>query len=362
MNEKRRVKGGVILARVVLGLSGGVDSAAAAILLQKMGHEVHALYMANGEGGPERAAACAEMLGLPFSVDDRTVAFKEKVITPFFESYLRGETPNPCIICNPAVKFRTLFDYADAHGCDYVATGHYARVIDGRLYQGRGRHDQSYMLYRLPQEWIERCMFPLGEFEEKEQVRQVAMGHVPDKTSQAAASMEICFIPEGRHPEFMESHGICPPPGDFVDDEGRVLGRHQGIHRYTVGMRKRLGIALGQRMYVRKIDPENNRVVLSPAAEPQDQLLYLQGVCFYETPRIGGLYGCRVRHSRRMGQAEVLGYDGSQMLLRVTPEAGIPAPGQSAVLYDGEKVMGGGFISAIGNENSQESLEFSRTL
>jgi len=352
VNEKRRVKGGVLLARVVLGLSGGVDSAAAAILLQEMGHEVHALYMANGEGSPARAAACAEMLGLHFSVDDRTAAFQAQVIAPFFESYLRGETPNPCILCNPAVKFRTLFDYADAHGCDYVATGHYARVIDGRLYQGKGRHDQSYMLYRLPGAWIRRCIFPLGEFEEKDQVRRVAAGRVPDRTSQAAASMEICFIPEGRHPEFMESHGICPPPGDFVDDEGRVLGRHQGIHRYTVGMRKRLGIALGQRMYVRKIDPERNQVVLSPAVEPRAQLLQLREECWYELPEMGRTYGCRVRHSRRMGEAEVRAIGPDGVLLRVTPEAGIPAPGQSAVLYSGEKVVGGGIISGILHDNS----------
>ena len=339
------------MARVVLGLSGGVDSAASAILLQRMGYEVHALWMDNGVGSPDRARACAETLGLPFAVADMREAFEREVCQPFIRSYLAGETPNPCVICNPLVKFRALFDYAEANGCDFVATGHYARAADGFLYRGCGPHDQSYMLYRLPREWVAHCIFPLGSFAAKEDVRAVAGELLPPETSHAAASMDICFIPDGAHWQYIESRGIRPPDGEFVDDGGRVLGTHHGIHRYTVGMRRRLGVAAGERMYVRKIDPAENRITLSPAHEPRESLVEITAAHWFAPPEPGRSYGARVRHSRRMGAAELLPESGGRTLLRVSPECGVPAPGQSAVLYEGEKVLGGGFISRIFDES-----------
>ena len=201
------------MAKVVLGLSGGVDSAASAILLRRMGHEVHALWMDNGAGSPERAQACAEALGLHFAVADMRAIFERAVVAPFVGAYLAGRTPNPCVVCNPLVKFRALFDYADAHGCAYVSTGHYARAEDGFLYRGAGPHDQSYMLYRLPRPWVARCLFPLGGFASKDDVRAVAGERLPPETSGAAASMEICFIPEGEHWRYMEARGVRPPEG-----------------------------------------------------------------------------------------------------------------------------------------------------
>ncbi len=340
------------MARVVLGLSGGVDSAASAILLRRMGHEVHALWVDNGAGTPDRAQNCAELLGLPFSVADMRAAFAREIAAPFVQSYLEGRTPNPCVICNPLIKFRALFDYAEAHGCDFVATGHYARVEDGFLCRGPGRHDQSYMLYRLPQAWIDRCLFPLGGLSSKDEVRAVAGELLPAETSRAAASMEICFIPDGEHWQYIEARGIHPPEGDFVDDAGHVLGRHRGIHRYTVGMRRRLGIATGRRMYVRAIDPVTNRVTLSPAQEPRPSLVEITEPRWLIPPEAGRSYGARVRHSRRMGQASLVPDAGGRCVLRVSPDCGVPAPGQSAVLYDGEKVVGGGFISHVSDENS----------
>ena len=148
-------------------------------------------------GRPERAQACAEMLGLPFAVSDMRLIFEREVTSPFVESYLKGYTPNPCVLCNPRVKFRALFDYAAKYDCDFVATGHYARAEDGFLFCGTGPHDQSYMLYRLPREWVTRCVFPLGAFSSKEDVRAVAGEFLPPETSRAAASMDICFIPDG---------------------------------------------------------------------------------------------------------------------------------------------------------------------
>lgn len=339
------------MAKVVLGLSGGVDSAASAILLRRMGHEVHALWMDNGAGSPERAQACAEALGLPFAVADMRSIFERAVVAPFVGAYLAGRTPNPCVVCNPLVKFRALFDYADAHGCAYVATGHYARAENGFLYRGAGPHDQSYMLYRLPRPWVARCLFPLGGFASKDDVRAVAGERLPPETSGAAASMEICFIPEGEHWRYMEARGVRPPEGDFVDDAGRVLGTHHGIHRYTVGMRRRLGVATGARMYVRAIDPASNRITLSPAREPRPSLVELSDTHWFAQPETGRFYGARVRHSRRMGEAALLQDADGRCILRVSPDCGIPAPGQSAVLYDGEKVTGGGFISRVFDES-----------
>lgn len=335
------------MPRVVLGLSGGVDSAAAAILLQRMGYEVHTLWMDNGTGTPDRAQACAEILGLPFSVVDMRAVFEREITTPFIQSYLEGRTPNPCVICNPLVKFRALFDYAETHDCAFVSTGHYARAEGGFLCRGSGPHDQSYMLYRLPQTWIDRCIFPLGRFLSKEEVRTLAGEYLPAEASRAAASMEICFIPQGEHWQYIESRGVHPPEGDFVDGSGHVLGTHHGIHRYTVGMRRRLGIATGQRMYVRAIDPVSNRVTLSPAQAPQESLIAVTDLHWLISPQAGRVYGARVRHSRRMGSASLVPDPEGRCVLRVSPDCGIPAPGQSAVLYDGEKVVGGGFISQI---------------
>ena len=207
------------------------------------------------------------------------------------------------------------------------------------------------MLYRLPREWVTRCVFPLGAFSSKEDVRAVAGEFLPPETSRAAASMDICFIPDGAHWQYIESRGIRLPEGEFVDDAGHVLGMHHGIHRYTVGMRRRLGIATGERMYVRAIYPATNRVILSPAHEPRESQVELTDMHWFLAPEQGRLYYARVRHSRRMGTAALVPDTDGRCILRVSPECGVPAPGQSAVLYDGEKVLGGGFIARVFEES-----------
>ena len=249
------------MEKIVLGLSGGVDSAVAAALLREQGYEVHGLYLDLGLGGLRQARQAAEELDIPLAVMDIRPELEARVCTPFAASYLRGETPSPCILCNPSVKFPALFRRADELGARLVATGHYARSENGALYRSVSQNDQSYMLSRLTVQQLERCVFPLGDLEKTEiRRRAAALGLT---AAHQADSMEICFVPDGDYAAFIESRGVTPPPGDFIDPEGRVLGRHKGIHHYTLGQRKRLGIALGRRVFVSRIDPVRNTVTLT---------------------------------------------------------------------------------------------------
>ena len=218
--------------KLVLGLSGGVDSAVAARLLREK-YDVTCLWLDIGLGGGEDAAAVAKELGLPFETADIRDALEERVCTPFAQTYLAGKTPLPCALCNPTVKFPALLALADRLGAPYVATGHYARRgtgTDGRalLRKGRPANDQSYMLSRLPQDILRRVVFPLGEYEKRE-VRALA-GEAALAVAEKPDSMEICFIPDGDYAAWLDRRGNTPPPGNFVDREGRVLGRHKGIH------------------------------------------------------------------------------------------------------------------------------------
>jgi tRNA-specific 2-thiouridylase len=253
-------------AKVVLGLSGGVDSSVAALRLQEAGYEVHALYLDMGMGGEESAARTAARLGLPFSVLDTSAQLEEQVCQPFRAEYLAGRTPLPCARCNPTVKFPALLDWADRIGAPYVATGHYARIgtgTDGQpvLLRGMPANDQSYMLARLPRTMLARILFPLGEVEKTTTRQEAAEGALP--SAHQPDSMDICFIPEGGYAAWLEQRGETPPPGNFVDGAGRVLGRHKGIHHYTLGQRRGLGISSTGRLFVAAIRPDTNEVVLS---------------------------------------------------------------------------------------------------
>lgn len=338
------------MSRVVLGLSGGVDSAASAILLQKSGLEVFALYLNNTGESAERAKATAQALGIPFSVADTRERFRMQVVEPFLDAYLRGETPNPCVACNRLVKFQTLFDYADSIGAEFVATGHYARIQDGLICRSAGINDQSYMLWQLHDHWLPRLRFPLGDFLTKDEVRAIAAQGMPSLPV-PKPSMDVCFIPSGDYAAYITAHRPAPPPGDFIDENGKVLGRHQGIHHYTVGMRRHLGIALGERMYVRRIDPDRNTVTLAPLGEPAPVVVEAQQChwfrCAQPLLQPGASFDARVRHSRRTGRAKLLSMNGECAQFLVEPSCGTPAPGQSIVLYDGVRLLGGGKIVKI---------------
>ncbi len=347
------------MSKVIVGLSGGVDSAVTALLLKRAGYEVTGLYLRTRQeessAGEEDAARTARALGIAFAARDCSAPFRRQVVEPFIEEYLRGRTPNPCTLCNRRVKWEQMLQAAREIGAEHIATGHYARAV--RLPNGRyavrraleREKDQSYMLYRLSQEQLAAALLPLGEYA-KPKVRAIAREAgipVADKPD----SQEICFIPEGDHAAFIAQNAgdRLPPEGNFVDGEGRVLGRHRGVYRYTVGQRKGLGLALGSPAYVREIRPEQNEVVLGPG----ESLLAREVLCgdlvfqALEPPATGERIACeamiRYRHRAQPALLEIAG-EGEARLLFAEPVRAA-APGQSAVFYDGEgRIIGGGII------------------
>ena len=332
------------MAKVVLGFSGGVDSAVCAALLKKEGYEVHGLYLDNTDESARRdAETTAEYLGIELRVLPVKPELEEKVCRPFAASYLRGETPNPCILCNPTVKFKALLAEAERIGAEKIATGHYARAEGGALYKGRPANDQSYMLCRLTREQIARAVFPLGRYE-KTQVRAMAeelklpVAHKPD-------SMEICFIPDKNYIRWLSERGPLPPPGDFVF-HGAVIGRHEGIHRYTVGQR-RPGLLDGRKVYISRIDAVKNEIELALWEELFQTEVRARDFNWLIEPPVGRSIPAtiRVRHTKWEEPPCLAEADGAGgMLARCETPVRAPAAGQSAVLYDGERVLGGGFI------------------
>lgn len=329
--------------KIALGLSGGVDSAVAAALLTEQGFDVTGVYLDIGTHGWDDAKKTADKLGIDFCVVDIQDLLEEEICRPFAEEYLRGGTPSPCVACNPKVKLRTLMETADRIGADKIATGHYARVCGGRLYKGALTNDQSYMLCKLTPDIVSRLELPLGGMD-KVQVREKAaeLGlDVADKPD----SMEICFVPDGDYAAFIERYGFIPPEGEFVDETGRVLGRHRGIHHYTIGQRKRLGIALGRRMFVSEIDPQSNRVVLSSEWKKTSRI-YLSDYTELAELENGSSLSVKVRHSQREYGARVkLTADGGATVDFDEP-INTPSCGQYAAVYDGDLLLGGGKICA----------------
>ena len=330
------------MSKVVLGFSGGVDSAVSAELLKKQGFQVYGLYLDNTDEAARLAAVtAAEQRGIDLKVLDVKAQLEERVCRPFTEAYLRGETPNPCILCNPALKFKSLMEYADAVGAEFVATGHYARAAGGRIYKGRPANDQSYMLCRLTRQQAERALFPLGDYE-KAQVRQLAeelglpAAHKPD-------SMEICFIPDKDYIGWLSRRAAMPPEGDFVF-HGQVVGRHEGIHRYTVGQR-RPGLMDGRKVYISRIDPVSNQIELALWEELfQTEVTARDFNWLIEPPRSPICASVRVRHTKWENPPCSAVVEGDRVRIRCVEPVRAPAAGQSAVLYDGDQLLGGGFI------------------
>lgn len=329
------------MAKVVLGLSGGVDSAVAARLLQGAGYAVHGLYMNNGSDAALRdAVSTAEYLGVPLKILEMRDALEKNVCAPFAQSYLRGETPNPCILCNPTVKFPSLLSFAEEIGAEFVATGHYAKTENGRLFKGHPANDQSYMLCRLTEGILRRTLFPLGDLA-KAEVRQMA-GELAIPVAKKPDSMEICFIPDKDYAAWLFNRGFAAPEGPVVF-EGETVARHSGIHRCTVGQRWP-GLFAGKKLYIASIDPRKNTVYLSEDGDLYKTLVLARDFNWINGAPGGEVEGTvRVRHTKfdTACRAKCVG---DRVEISCAAPVRAPAPGQSAVIYEGSRVLGGGYI------------------
>jgi len=331
------------MEQVVLGLSGGVDSAVSAKLLQNDGYEVRGLYLDIGtDQERDDAIRTAQFLQVPLEIRDIREELEEHVCEPFACSYLRGETPNPCIACNPSVKFQNLCAYADQLGASFIATGHYARTIARCLYMGRPENDQSYMLCRLHREQAERLILPLGNYA-KEEVRAMAadfgipVANKPD-------SMEICFIRDKDYIGWLSRRCEVPPPGRFVLDDGTDIGEHAGIHRYTVGQRWK-GLYNERKLYIAEIRPETNEIVLRYWEELFRTEFRVRDLRWLTAVEDGPVQGrVRIRHTKWETPLCTVYPENGGALIRTEEPIRAPARGQAAAIYCGEQLLGGGTI------------------
>lgn len=342
------------MKKIAIGLSGGVDSATAAHLLLEQGCDVTGIILRLKPGeladsDIADAQKIADFLGIKLHVLDRREFFKESVIDPFVSEYLAARTPNPCIECNSSIKFGAMLDYALEIGCDGIATGHYAAIEekDGRflLKRSKSAKDQSYFLYRLNQFQLSRAVFPL-EGLEKPQIREIAeKAGLP--VAEKGDSQEICFVPNDDYIAYLSSLGITSPKGDFVDINGNVLGTHNGIINYTIGQRKGLG-AFGKPMFVTGISAESNTVTIGENGSQYSRSLIADRMNYIAVDALTQPVRADVKIRFRAKAEPALitpNTDGTVTIVFDEPQRSV-TPGQSAVIYSADTVIGGGRIIA----------------
>lgn len=333
---------------VLVAMSGGVDSAGAAIELLEAGYSVYGLFMVMSEHHFTAAAEArktADALGIPLFQLDLRERFEEIIIDGFVREYVAGRTPNPCVICNAELKFAELLRMADEKGCEWAATGHYAgrAALDGQTLIARSenlRRDQSYMLYRLGGAAVSRLLFPIGNME-KERVREKVRARGLD-CFDAPDSSENCFIPDNDYKAFISARiGGGDFSGEIISPEGEVCGRHTGIFNYTIGQRKGLG-AFGRPVFVRRIEPDSRRVYLAFGGDEYAGQVEI-GDCVWHTGADSFRCSVKIRSAAAPADAVVYKNGGGAQIVFDRPQRAA-APGQSAVCYAGDIVIGGGII------------------
>lgn len=353
--------------RVLVGMSGGIDSSATCIMLQEQGYEVVGVTMRTwdvpshfstpGQTQPDEvleAQALASRLGIEHHVADVREEFRKVIVQYFIDEYMHGRTPNPCVMCNPLFKERILCEWADRTQCAWIATGHYCQLEDRNGYRyiitgDDPTKDQSYFLWKLPQKILRRMMFPLGGMT-KAAVREYLAAKGFEAKARGGESMEICFIDKD-YREFLREH--CPDidekigAGWFVDSKGLKLGQHKGFAYYTIGQRKGLEIALGKPAYVLKINPAKNTVMLGDADQLKATHMLVEDI---NVADMNELLTCsnlsvRIRYRSQPIPCQAILLENQKLLVKFATEASAITPGQSAVFYDGNRVLGGGFIA-----------------
>jgi tRNA-specific 2-thiouridylase len=352
--------------RVVVGMSGGVDSSAAAAVLIDQGYDVIGITLklwpqdcvSRAEDkccGPQAvmdARSVSHQLKIPYYLVDESADFQAQVIQYFADEYKAGRTPNPCVMCNEKLKFGTLLQRARQLGAHWIATGHYARVVHGepgqRVLLKKGldeRKDQSYFLFSLRQEYLQHLLFPLGDHT-KDASRDVARD-CSLRTADKEESMEICFVPDNDYRAFLtQSRLVDPEPGDIVDLEGKVLGKHEGIAFYTIGQRRGLGIASSEPLYVLELDAKSNRVIVGPvnALERPSFIIDRCNWIPFEKLESPIEATAKIRYNHPGTMATITPLEGQRARVDLSVPQRAITPGQACVLYDGDLVLGGGWI------------------
>lgn len=352
-----------------MAMSGGIDSSIAALLLHEQGYEIIGITMKtwdfSSSGGNKKETGCCSLdsindarelavsLGFPHYVLDIREEFTDKIVNNFVSEYLIGNTPNPCILCNTYIKWDALLRRADELGCKYIATGHYAHLkqLNGRYYVTKGddgSKDQSYVLWGVSQQSLSRTLFPLADYQ-KSEIREIAKKHGFPELAKKRESYEICFIPDDDYRGFLKRRmpelESKVANGSFVLQDGKEVGKHKGFPFYTIGQRKGLEIAFGEPMYVSKIDAEKNLVYIGPKEELLSRTMLVGKLNWQKFNGIedGMRVNVQIRHHDPGTFAHLYNQDG---IIRVEFEKDVSAisPGQSAVFFDNDDVIGGGFI------------------
>ena len=356
--------------KVLVAMSGGIDSSVAAMMLHNEGYEVIGITMKtwdySSSGGSKKETGCcsldsindARMLavnhGFPHLILDIREEFGNFIIDNFVDEYLAGRTPNPCVLCNTHIKWEALLKRADKLGCDFIATGHYANVRqeNGRYVVSKGldeSKDQSYVLWGLSQESLKRTIFPLGKYH-KSEIKQMAIDSGYEELAKKSESYEICFVPDNDYRSFLKRkvEGLEKrvDGGEFVMSDGTVVGKHKGYPFYTIGQRKGLDIAVGHPLYVTEINPDTNTVVLGIKEDLERQEMWVRNVNLIKYASIGNEKEVltKIRYNDK-GTMSVISEADNKIKVVFYEKVAAIAPGQSAVFYEGDDLIGGGFIT-----------------